>query len=61
MISYLIFFLVFLILCYVLFLTVKAIKRGFDAKNKNKKFQNDKKKQFFVKITYADLNFFSIN
>ena len=57
MISYLIFFLVFLILCYVLFLTVKAIKRGFDAKKKNKKFQNENKNNFLLKITYADLIF----
>ena len=45
MISYFIFFLVFLILCFVSFLTVKAIKRGLDAKNKNKKFQKEDKKK----------------
>ena len=44
MISYFIFFLVFLILCFVLFLTVKAIKRGFDAKKKKKISRMMKKK-----------------
>jgi len=40
MISYFVYFLVFLILCFVFYLAVKATARGLEAKNKNKKFTN---------------------
>ncbi len=43
MISYFIYFLVVLILCFVIFLATKAIKRGLIAKNENKKFRDNSK------------------
>ena len=53
MISYLVYFVVFLILCFVLYLAAKAIQRGLDAKNANKNLHSglkkNKEKFFFNK------------
>ena len=45
MINFFIYFLIFLILCYVLFLGVTAVKRGIDAKNEKKKTQDVSRKK----------------
>ena len=50
MISYLVYFVVFLILCFVLYLAAKAIQRGLDAKNANKNLQSGFKKNKEKKI-----------
>ena len=41
MISYVIYFFVFVILSFVIYLAAKAVKRGLDAKNVNKNFNDD--------------------
>ena len=49
MINFFIYFVICLILCYVLFLGVTAVKRGIDAKNeKKKKARRLKKKVIFT-------------
>ena len=45
MIAYFIYFLVFIIICFVLFLATKAIRRGLIAKNENRKFQSGHNKK----------------
>jgi len=45
MINFFVYFLIFLILCYVLFLGATAVKRGIDAKNEKKKNQDIQKKK----------------
>ena len=41
MISYVIYFFVFVILSFVIYLAAEAVKRGLDAKNVNKNFNDD--------------------
>ena len=41
MISYVIYFFVFVILSFIIYLAAKAVKRGLDAKNVNKNFNDD--------------------
>ena len=41
MLSYLIFFIIFLILCFVLYIAFKGVLRGIEAKNRRKKYENN--------------------
>ena len=41
MLSYLIFFIIFLILCFVFYIAFKGVLRGIEAKNRRKKYENN--------------------